>query len=324
MEIVVNGRPQSWTGRVTVLEVVRSLLDDRFDGVAVAVNDEIVPRDEWADFELSHLDRVEVVTAVQGGDDEPLVIAGEKIGSRLIMGTGGVPSLEVLAKVLTASGADLVTVALRRVEPGARGSILDVVEAAGCRVLPNTAGCYTSRDAVLTARLAREALGTDWIKLEVIADERTLLPDPVELLDAAERLVGEGFVVLPYTNDDPVLARRLEEAGCAAVMPLGAPIGSGMGIRNPYNIRMIVEQASVPVILDAGIGTASDAAIAMELGCDGVLLASAVTRAEHPELMAAAMAKAVEAGRLAYLAGRIPRRLYAKASSPTEGVPEFG
>jgi len=189
--------------------------------------------------------------------------------------------------------------------------------------LPNTAGCFTARDAVTTARLAREALETDWVKLEVIGDDKTLLPDASELLEAAETLVGDGFTVLPYTNDDPILARRLEDAGCAAVMPLGSPIGSGMGIRNPYNLRMIVAQARMPVILDAGIGTASDAAIAMEMGCDGVLLASAVSRAEDPARMARAMRLAVEAGRLAHQAGRIPRRLYAEASTSMEGVAEL-
>jgi thiazole synthase len=239
------------------------------------------------------------------------------------MGTGGAPSLEVLERALVASGADLATVALRRVEPGAEGSIIDVLERAGCKILPNTAGCYTSHDAVTTARLAREAFETSWIKLEVIGDDKTLLPDPVGLLDAAEQLVDEGFTVLPYTNDDPILARRLEEMGCAAVMPLGSPIGSGMGIRNPYNIAIIVERASVPVILDAGIGTASDAALAMELGCDGVLLASAVTRAREPETMALAMRHAVEAGYLARRAGRIPRRRYAEASTTFEGLPDL-
>jgi thiazole synthase len=229
----------------------------------------------------------------------------------------------VLERALVASGADLATVALRRVEPGAEGSIIDVLERAGCKILPNTAGCYTSHDAVTTARLAREAFETSWIKLEVIGDDKTLLPDPVGLLDAAEQLVDEGFTVLPYTNDDPILARRLEEMGCAAVMPLGSPIGSGMGIRNPYNIAIIVERASVPVILDAGIGTASDAALAMELGCDGVLLASAVTRAREPETMALAMRHAVEAGYLARRAGRIPRRRYAEASTTFEGLPDL-
>jgi len=248
--------------------------------------------------------------------DDPFVIAGESMSSRLIMGTGGAPSLDVLDRALAASGTELTTVAMRRVDPAAAGSVLDVLTRRGIRVLPNTAGCYTASEAVRTAQLAREALGTSWVKLEVIADERTLLPDPVELLDAAERLVADGFTVLPYTNDDPVLARRLEQAGCAAIMPLGSPIGSGLGIRNPHNIELIVASAGVPVVLDAGIGTASDAAIAMELGCDAVLLATSVTRAHDPELMAEAMRSAVIAGRLARLAGRVPMRRYATASSP--------
>jgi thiazole synthase len=248
--------------------------------------------------------------------DDPFVIAGEPMSSRLIMGTGGAPSLDVLDRALAASGTELTTVAMRRVDPAAAGSVLDVLTRRGIRVLPNTAGCYTAPEAVRTAQLAREALGTSWVKLEVIADERTLLPDPVELLDAAERLVADGFTVLPYTSDDPVLARRLEQAGCAAIMPLGSPIGSGLGIRNPHNIELIVASAGVPVVLDAGIGTASDAAIAMELGCDAVLLATSVTRAHDPELMAEAMRSAVIAGRLARLAGRVPMRRYATASSP--------
>jgi thiazole synthase len=247
--------------------------------------------------------------------DDPLVIGDAEFGSRLIMGTGGAPSLDVLGRALDASGTELTTVAMRRVRPGA-GSVLDLITSRGIRVLPNTAGCFTAADAIRTARLAREALGTSWVKLEVIADEVLLLPDPVELLTAAEKLVADGFTVLPYTNDDPVLARRLEQAGCAAVMPLGAPIGSGLGIRNPHNISLIVEQARVPVVLDAGIGTASDAALAMELGCDAVLLATSVTRAHDPEMMAAAMRLAVSAGRSARLAGRVPRRYYAQASSP--------
>jgi thiazole synthase len=253
--------------------------------------------------------------------DDPLVIAGTTLSSRLILGTGGTPSLATLERAIVASGAELVTVALRRLDPHARGSIVEVLERTSVRPLPNTAGCFTAREAVLTARLARDAFDTDWVKLEVIADERTLLPDPVELLGAAEQLVDDGFVVLPYTNDDPVTATRLADLGCAAVMPLGAPIGSGMGIRNPYNLAIMREQLRVPVILDAGIGTASDAALAMELGCDAVLLASAVTRARDPEQMADAMRRAVEAGRLAHLAGRIPRRLYAEASTPWEGQP---
>ncbi|GAC1398993.1 MAG: thiazole synthase [Chloroflexota bacterium] len=255
--------------------------------------------------------------------NELLVIAGESFSSRLILGTGGANSMEDLERALVASATQLATVAMRRVGPTVGGSLLAMLERLGTRILPNTAGCYTSRDAVLTAQMAREAFGTPWIKLEVIGDERTLLPDPVELLTAAEILVDDGFIVLPYTSDDPVLARRLETVGCAAIMPLGAPIGSGLGIRNPHNIMLIVEEASVPVILDAGIGTASDAALAMELGCSAVLLASAVTRAQHPVYMAEAMRKAVEAGRLAYIAGRIPRRYYASASTSDDAIAQF-
>jgi thiazole synthase len=255
--------------------------------------------------------------------DDPFVLAGEELGSRLILGTGGTPSLEVLDRAIRASRTELVTVALRRIDPSAPGSLLDVLERTGVRALPNTAGCFTAREAVVTARLARDAFETNWVKLEVIADERTLLPDATELLDAAEQLVDDGFTVLPYTNDDPVVARQLAEVGCAAVMPLGSPIGSGMGIRNPYNFAMIREQVSVPVVLDAGVGTASDVAFAMELGCDAVLLASAVTRAHDPERMAEAMCKAVDAGRLAYRAGRIPRRLYAEASTSSHGLADL-
>jgi thiazole synthase len=251
--------------------------------------------------------------------EDRLVIADHSFVSRLIMGTGGAPSLGVMEAALLASGTELTTVAMRRIDPSAPGSVLDILDRHHIAVLPNTAGCYTSADAVLTAQLAREALETDWVKLEVIADEVTLLPDPIELLDAAERLVAAGFVVLPYTNDDPIMARKLIDAGCAAVMPLGAPIGSGLGIRNPHNIELIVELASVPVVLDAGIGTASEAALAMELGCDAVLLASAVTRAERPVAMAEAMKLAVRAGWLAHGAGRIPIRRYAEASSTHVG-----
>ncbi|OKI05201.1 thiazole synthase [Streptomyces sp. CB02923] len=252
--------------------------------------------------------------------DDLFTIADTTFDSRLIMGTGGATSLDILERALLASGTQLTTVAMRRLDPTVQGSVLSVLERHGIRVLPNTAGCFTAGEAVLTARLAREALGTDWIKVEVVADERTLLPDPVELLDAAETLVDDGFTVLPYTNDDPVLARKLEDVGCAAILPLGSPIGSGLGIRNPHNFQLITERAGVPVILDAGAGTASDAALAMELGCAAVMLASAVTRAQEPVLMAEAMRHAVEGGRLAYRAGRIPRRHHAEASSPTEGV----
>ena len=251
-------------------------------------------------------------------------LGGREWRSRLIVGTGGFRNLDVMEQALAASGTEIVTVALRRVDPLEKGSVMDVIERLGLFLLPNTAGCYTARDAVRTARLAREAFESDWVKLEVIGDDRTLFPDPVELVAAAETLVEEGFIVLPYSNDDPVLAARLEAVGCAAVMPLGSPIGSGMGIRNPYNLEIIVDRASVPVILDAGVGTASDAAIALELGCDGVLLASAVSRAEDPVLMAGAMRSAVDAGLAARRAGRIPRRLHAEASTDPSGVPDLG
>jgi len=255
---------------------------------------------------------------------DPLVIAGRSFGSRLITGTGGAANHEVLERALRSSGTEITTVAMRRVDPSTRGSLLDVLAAVAVQVLPNTAGCRTAREALLTARLGREALGTDWVKLEVVADEDTLLPDAVELLEAAEQLVDDGFTVLAYTNDDPALALRLERVGCAAVMPLGAPIGTGLGILNPHNIALIVERAGVPVVLDAGIGTASDAALAMELGCDAVLLATAVTRAHNPELMGHAMRLAVEAGRAAHLAGRIPRRQRALASSSWTGLVDVG
>jgi thiazole synthase len=265
-------------------------------------------------------------TEQAGALDDPLVIAGRELRSRLLLGTGGFPSLELLAQSIRESGAELVTVALRRLgTAGARqsGSLVEVLADAGVTLLPNTAGCHTARDAVLTARMAREAFETDWIKLEVIGDEDTLLPDAPELLRAAEELLADGFVVLAYTTDDPVLARRLADLGCAAVMPLGSPIGSGMGIRNPYNISLIRQAVGVPVVLDAGIGTASDAALAMELGCDAVMAASAIARAQDPVRMAGAMRDAVSAGRLAHRAGRIPRRNYATPSTSPSGLAEF-
>jgi thiazole synthase len=256
--------------------------------------------------------------------DDPLTIAGRSFRSRLLLGTGGFRSLEEMGAAIRAADSELVTVALRRVDPAQQGSIMDVLAGASVDVLPNTAGCYTARDAITTAKLAREAFATNWIKLEVIGDDRTLLPDAPELLLAAEALVDDDFVVLPYTTDDPVLARRLEDVGCAAIMPLGSPIGSGMGIRNPYNLAIIRERTQLPVVLDAGVGTASDAALAMELGCDAVMAASAISRAHDPVAMARAMRHAVAGGRLARGAGRIPRRLYAEASTPDEGLPDFG
>jgi thiazole synthase len=323
MRIDLNGKGALLPEGASVAEAVAATGAEAGPrGLAVAVDGEVVPRSEWEATTLREGQSVEVVAAIQGGA-EGFELGGRAWGSRLIVGTGGFRSLQQMEEALIASGTEIVTVALRRVDPTGEGSVLELIDRLGLFALPNTAGCYTARDAVKTARLAREAFETDWVKLEVIGDDRTLLPDAVELVAAAESLVDEGFTVLPYTNDDPILARRLEEVGCAAVMPLGSPIGSGMGIRNPYNVQIITERSSVPVILDAGIGTASDAALAMELGCDGVLLASSVSRAEDPAGMAVAMRSAVAAGYAARQAGRIPRRLHADASTAVEGTPEL-
>jgi thiazole synthase len=323
MRIELNGEALELDEGATLdLAVRESGVGGETRGVAVAVDGEVVPRAEWGSTALVEGQRVEVLAAIQGGA-ETWELGGRQWSSRLIAGTGGFRSLEQMEEALAASGAEIVTVALRRIDPGAKGSVLDVLDRLGLFALPNTAGCFTARDAVATARLAREAFETDWIKLEVIGDDRTLYPDAVELLDAAETLVGEGFTVLPYTNEDPILARRLEDAGCAAVMPLGSPIGSGAGIRNPYNLAIVAERAGVPVILDAGVGTASDAALAMELGCSAVMAASSIFGAEDPAAMATALRKGVEAGHAARRAGRIPRRTHAEASTPEEGLPEL-
>jgi thiazole synthase len=252
-----------------------------------------------------------------------LVVDGVELRSRLVMGTGAMASLHLLRGALVASGCDVATVALRRVDPSTDGSVYSLLEELQIRVLPNTAGCATAHEAVALARLAREAFHTNWVKLEVIGDDRTLLPDAIETLRAATTLVDEGFSVWAYAPDDPIACRRLAQAGCAAVMPLGSPIGSGLGIRNPHAIAMIAESLEVPVLLDAGIGTASDAALAMELGCDGVLCASGINRALDPPVMARAVALAVEAGRLAGTAGRIPLRSWGEASSPVLGLPDL-
>ncbi|CAN5482148.1 thiazole synthase [soil metagenome] len=324
MRIDLNGEAAIVPDGATVASAVEAAGASRGPrGLAVAVDGEVVPSAEWKETVLAEGQSVEVVAAIQGGSAEAFELGGRTWGSRLIVGTGGFRSLEQMEHALIASGTEIVAVAMRRVDPDGEGSVLELIDRLGLFALPNTAGCYTARDAVKTARLAREAFETDWIKLEVIGDDRSLLPDAVELVAAAEELVDDGFTVLPYTSDDPVLTRRLEDAGCAAVMPLGSPIGSGAGIRNPYNLRIITERASVPVICDAGIGTASDAALAMELGCEGVLLASSVSRAEDPAGMAVAMRRAVEAGHAARLAGRIPERLHAEASTPVEGTPDL-
>lgn len=253
---------------------------------------------------------------------DKLVIAGREFNSRLMVGTGKYASFQQMAQAIETSGAEIVTVAVRRVNISdrSRESLLDYIDTGKYTLLPNTAGCYTAEDAIRTCRLAREAGLSDFVKLEVLGDEKTLFPDNEELLKAARVLVSEGFTVLPYTIDDPILCKKLEDIGCAAVMPLGAPIGSGLGIRNPYNIRIIMETVKVPVIVDAGVGTASDAAIAMELGCDGVLMNTGIAGARDPIAMAEAMKLAVIAGRLAYKSGRISKKLYATASSPIEGM----
>jgi thiazole synthase len=326
MRIELNGEARELPEGAMLDLAVRESGAEGARGVAVALDGEVVPRSEWERTPLREGQAVEVLAAIQGGAPEAeddWELGGRRWTSRLIAGTGGFRSLEQMEAALAAAGTEIVTVALRRVDPAAEGSVLDVIDRLGLFVLPNTAGCYTARDAVRTAKLARDAFGTEWIKLEVIGDDRTLYPDAVELLDAAEQLVDDGFTVLPYTNDDPILARRLEEAGCAAVMPLGSPIGSGAGIRNPYNIAIITERAEVPVILDAGIGTASDAAQALELGCDAVLAASAIFGAAEPPAMATALRRAVEAGHLARRAGRIPRRTHAEASTAYEGLPDL-
>ncbi|MEZ5076588.1 MAG: sulfur carrier protein ThiS [Solirubrobacterales bacterium] len=323
MRIELNGAPHELGAGATVADAARlagASRDGR--GVAVAIDGEVVPRGKWGTTPLRDGQKVEVLAAIQGGA-ETWELGGREWSSRLIAGTGGFRSLEQMEEALAAAGTEIVTVALRRIDPAAGGSVLDVADRLGLFVLPNTAGCYTARDAVRTAKLAREAFQTEWVKLEVIGDDRTLFPDAVELLDAAEQLVADGFTVLPYANDDPILARRLEEAGCAAVMPLGSPIGSGAGIRNPYNIAIIAERAEVPVILDAGIGTASDAAQALELGCDAVLAASAIFGASDPVAMAQALRAGAEAGHAARRAGRIPQRTHAEASTAYEGLPEL-
>ncbi len=259
---------------------------------------------------------------MNNGNDDGLTIGGLTCTSRLILGTGKYPSNEVMVRALEESGANIVTVAIRRVDlnDSSGKSFFNHIDRSRYTILPNTAGCYTAKDAILTCQLAREALGTTLVKLEVIGDPKTLFPDSEQTLEAARALVKDGFTVLPYTIDDPVICKKLEEAGCAAVMPLAAPIGSGLGIRNPYNLKIILENTKVPVIVDAGVGIASDAAVAMELGCDGVLMNTGIAGAKDPVAMARAMRLAVEAGRLAHRAGRIPRKLYATASSPLEGV----
>ena len=323
MTIVLNGDPHEVAGPLTLTALLAHLnIDPR--RVAVEHNLTVVKRANYDSTQIQEGDQIEIVNFVGGGslNPDPLVIAGREFASRLIVGTGKYSSFQVMQRAHEASGADMVTVAVRRVNISDRSkeSLLDYIDTTKIALLPNTAGCYSADDAVRTARLGREAGVSNWVKLEVIGDERTLFPDNEELIAATKTLVKEGFVVLPYTTDDPIVCRKLQDAGAAAVMPLGAPIGSGRGIQNANNIRIIREFLRVPLILDAGVGTASDATIAMDLGADGVLMNTAIAEAQDPIAMATSMKLAVQAGRLAYLAGRMPKRMYASASSPLAGT----
>ena len=329
MQITINGETQEFGTKMTVHDLLVSIGVDP-KKVAVERNLEIVPKSAYEDIDLSDGDRLEVVHFIGGGapdsvteiKDDPLVVAGHTFKSRLIIGTGKYESYELNRLACEAADVDMVTVAVRRVnltDPD-QPLLIDYIDPKKYTYLPNTAGCFTTDDAVRTLRLAREAGGWDLVKLEILGETRTLYPMMPETIEATAKLTEEGFKVMAYCSDDPILCKRVEEAGAVAIMPLGAPIGSGLGIQNPVNTRLIIEQSEVPVIVDAGVGTASDAAIAMELGCDGVLMNTAIAEAKDPILMARAMKAAVEAGRLAYLAGRMPRKMYADPSSPLSGL----
>ncbi len=324
MQICVNGDPRNLSENLTIAKLIDEL---NLTGkrIAVELNRTIITRNQLGAIQLKEGDRIEIVHAIGGGQaDDPLIIAGQTYGSRLLVGTGKYKNFEETQRAVKTSGAEIVTVALRRTNIGqdaGEPNLMDFLPLDQFTILPNTAGCYTAEDAIRTCRLARELLeGRKLVKLEVLGDDKTLFPDVTATVEAAEVLVEEGFDVMVYTNDDPIIAKRLEQLGCIAVMPLAAPIGSGLGIRNPYNILTIIENANVPILVDAGVGTASDAAIAMELGCDGVLMNTAIAEAKNPILMASAMKKGIEAGRKAFLAGRMPRRRFASASSPIEGL----
>lgn len=323
MRIQINGDSREYGENSTVADVIADLgLTGK--RIAVELNKEILPFTLHASQRLQEADRLEIVQAIGGGQDDYFTLAGKQYRSRLLVGTGKYKDLDETRDAIAASGAEIVTVAIRRTNIGqnpGEPNLLDVISPDQYTILPNTAGCYTADDAVRTCRLARELLGGHkLVKLEVLADQLTLFPDVAETFIAAELLVKDGFDVMVYTNDDPIAAKRLEDIGCIAVMPLAAPIGSGLGIRNPYNILTIVENAKVPILVDAGVGTASDAAMAMELGCDGVLMNTAIAAAKNPVLMASAMRKGIEAGREAFLAGRMPRKRFASASSPIDGL----
>lgn len=324
MQITINGESRGFAGPMSVDALLRELsLDPR--KIAVERNREIVPRSIYGSVLVGDGDRLEIVHFIGGGnavEDEPLIVAGRKFTSRLIIGTGKYRDYAQNAAAAEAAGVEMVTVAVRRVNLSdpAQPMLVDYISPKKYTYLPNTAGCYTADDALRTLRLAREAGGWDLVKLEVLGDQKTLYPEMEETLKAAAVLIKEGFQVMVYCSDDPIAAKKLEDIGCAAIMPLAAPIGSGLGIQNRVNIHLIVEQTKVPVIVDAGVGTASDAAIAMELGCDGVLMNTAIAEAKDPIRMAVAMKHAVIAGREAYLAGRMPRKLYADPSSPLGGL----
>lgn len=323
MLIYINGDGREVAENTTVENLIAELnLTNK--KIAVELNEEILPFQNFATQVLHAGDKLEIVQAIGGGQDDSFLIAGKAYKSRLLVGTGKYKNLEETRLAIEASGAEIVTVAIRRTNIGQNAgepNLLDVISPDKYTILPNTAGCYDAQEAVRTCRLARELLGGHkLVKLEVLADQKTLFPNVVETYIAAELLIKDGFDVMVYTNDDPIAAKRLEEMGCVAVMPLAAPIGSGLGIRNPYNILTIVENANVPILVDAGVGTASDAALAMELGCAGVLMNTAIAEAKNPILMASAMRKGIQAGREAFLAGRMPRKRFASASSPIDGL----
>lgn len=331
LSVTINGEGRHLDGPVSLKALLSELGLDPAK-IAVERNLEIVPRSQYETVTVGEGDRLEIVHFIGGGnapveapkapEDKPLTIAGKTYSSRLIIGTGKYKTYEENARSLEASGAEIVTVAVRRVNltDPSQPKLVDFIDPKKVTYLPNTAGCFTGEDAVRTLRLAREAGGWDLVKLEVLGDRKTLYPDMIETLRATELLIKEGFKVMVYCSDDPLMAKRLEEMGASAIMPLAAPIGSGLGLQNPVGIRMIIEEAKVPVIVDAGVGTASDAAIAMELGCDAVLMNTAIAEAKVPVMMASAMKHAVEAGRLAYLAGRMPKKRYADPSSPLAGL----
>ena len=323
MKISVNGDTREYAEGTAVADVVADL-DLTGKRIAIELNKEILPFDQYATQQIHSNDQLEIVQAIGGGQDDFFTVAGQQFSSRLLVGTGKYKDMDETRLAIEASAAEIVTVAIRRTNIGqnkGEPNLLDVISPDKYTILPNTAGCYTADEAVRTCRLGRELLGGHkLVKLEVLADQKTLFPDVAETFVAAELLVKDGFDVMVYTNDDPIAAKRLEEIGCVAVMPLAAPIGSGLGIRNPYNILTIVENANVPILVDAGVGTASDAALAMELGCDGVLMNTAIAAAQNPVLMASAMKKGIQAGREAYLAGGMPKKRFASASSPLDGL----